>query len=65
MEFCPKCGSVLVMKKKNMGCPRCGYSSKGKTKIATSEKTSKKAGVVVVSSKETETLPIRSEEQHV
>ena len=36
MEFCPKCGAVLVQKVKNMGCPRCSYSAKGKTKIKTS-----------------------------
>ena len=61
MEFCPRCGAMLVKKKKNAGCPRCNYSSKEKIKIATSEKTSKKAGVVVVSSKDTETLPIVEE----
>lgn len=61
MEFCPRCGSVLIMKTKNMGCPRCGYSSKGRVKIATSEKTTNKLKVVVVSSKETETLPIVEE----
>jgi len=58
MDFCPKCGAMLVKKKKNAGCPRCNYSSKEKIKITTSEKTSKKAGIVVVSSKDTETLPI-------
>ncbi|MEX2016848.1 MAG: transcription factor S [Candidatus Pacearchaeota archaeon] len=61
MEFCPKCGSVLVMKTKKIGCPRCGYSAKGKIKITTSEKTAKTARVVVVSSKETETLPVVEE----
>ena len=39
MEFCPKCGAVLIIKKKNLGCPRCTYSAKGKTlKLKTSEK---------------------------
>ena len=61
MEFCPKCGSVLVMKTKKMGCPRCGYSAKGKMKITTSEKTLKTSGVVVVSAKDMETLPIVEE----
>lgn len=61
MEFCPRCGSVLVKKKKNAGCPRCGYSSKEKIKISTSEKTGKKNEVVVVSSKEVETLPVVEE----
>ena len=61
MEFCPKCGSVLVMKTKKMGCPRCGYSAKGKMKISTSEKSGKKTEVVVISSKEAETLPVVEE----
>src|SRR3990167_1068973 len=61
MEFCPRCGAVLIMKAKNMGCPRCSYSGKGKMKIATSEKTSKSARVVVVSSKDTETLQVVEE----
>ncbi|MEK6830013.1 MAG: transcription factor S [Nanoarchaeota archaeon] len=61
MEFCPRCGAVLIKKKKNAGCPRCNYSSKEKIKLTTSEKTSKKIGVVVVSSRDTETLPIVEE----
>jgi len=61
MEFCPKCGAVLVKKKKNTGCPRCNYSSKEKMKIITSEKTKGKSEVVVVSQKEAGTLPIVEE----
>jgi len=38
MEFCPKCGAILIQKIKNMGCPRCNYSSKENSKIKTSEK---------------------------
>ncbi|MBT3405377.1 transcription factor S [archaeon] len=39
MEFCPKCGAVLIKKTKKLGCPRCSYISKGKvTKLKTSEK---------------------------
>lgn len=37
MEFCPKCGAVIIQKVKNSGCPRCNYSMKGKIKIRTSE----------------------------
>jgi len=33
MEFCPKCGCVLVGKKKSFSCPRCGYKPKSKIKI--------------------------------
>ena len=42
MEFCPKCGAVLIQKKKRDGCPRCGYSSKVKVKLKVSEKLEEK-----------------------
>jgi len=62
MEFCPKCGSVLVMKKKNLGCPRCGYSSKNKPqKLKTSEKINERKEVAVFSGKDESTLPIVAE----
>ncbi|MBU1129226.1 MAG: transcription factor S [Nanoarchaeota archaeon] len=58
MEFCPKCGAVLVEKRKNYGCPRCTYSAKGKTKICTSEKINEKREVAVISDKAVEVNPI-------
>lgn len=52
MQFCPKCGAILVKKRKNSGCPRCDYSSKEEVDLKTSEKiTEKNEGVSV--SKET------------
>ncbi len=48
MEFCPRCGAVLVQKKKKDGCPRCSYSAKGRVKIKTSEKMNDKKEVAVV-----------------
>ena len=57
MDFCPKCGAVLVQKKKNYGCPRCNYSTKDKVKINTSEKIKERNEVAVVSSKDSQTLP--------
>ena len=53
MEFCPKCGAVLIQKRKNYGCARCDYSTKDKLKIKTSEKIK-----VAVIKKEMNTLPI-------
>ena len=38
MEFCPKCGSVLVEKDKKFKCARCSYKPKGKIKIESKEK---------------------------
>jgi len=61
MEFCSKCGSIIVEKRKNYGCLRCGYSTKDKVKLKTSEKTDekdKKKVVVVKKSGEEEILPI-------
>ena len=58
MEFCPKCGSILVQKTKNAGCPRCGYSTKGKLKIKTSEKMNKGKDIAIIKKKEGEIHPI-------
>jgi len=64
MEFCPKCGALLIQKRKNYGCARCSYSakSKGKTKMKVSEKMGeKKEEIAVLSSGETTVLPIVGE----
>ncbi len=58
MEFCPKCGSVLIEKRKNFGCPRCGYTAKGKVKIEFSEKMQEKQGVGVIKEKDTDVFPV-------
>ena len=58
MEFCPKCGSVLVQKKTREGCPRCSYSLKGKMKIVASEKIKDKNEEIEVIKKDIETFPI-------
>ena len=60
MEFCPKCGSVLIQKRTKDGCPRCDYSAKGKIKLKTSEKIngSEKKQIGVIKKGEDETLPI-------
>ena len=57
MEFCPKCGAVLVQKTKNFGCPRCSYTTKDKVKLSSSEKIEKKSEVAVVSDKDAQMLP--------
>jgi len=61
LEFCPKCGSVLVQKKTREGCPRCNYSSKGKVKIISSEKIEDKNEEIEVIKKDIETFPIVTE----
>jgi DNA-directed RNA polymerase subunit M len=57
MDFCPKCGAVLIQKRKNFGCPRCEYSTKEKVKLKTSEKIDEKTKVAVIK-KEMNTFPI-------
>lgn len=60
MEFCPKCGSVLIQKRKNAGCARCSFSSKENLKIKTSEKIDETKEVPVIK-KEIRVHPIISE----
>ena len=62
MEFCPRCGAVLIQKRKNDGCPRCSYSAKGRIKIKTSEKLDEKKKVAVISEKDTEVHPVLEQE---
>lgn len=57
MDFCPKCGAVLIQKRKNFGCARCEYSTKDKVKLKTSEKIEEKSKVAVIK-KEMNTFPI-------
>jgi DNA-directed RNA polymerase subunit M len=62
MEFCPKCGAVLIQKRKNAGCARCNYSSKDGLNIKTSEKIDAKSDIAVISKKDqSSSLPIVSE----
>ena len=58
MEFCPKCGCVLIEKKKNFGCPRCSYTAKSKIKIETSEKIEIKPKIAILKEKDADVFPI-------
>lgn len=61
MEFCPKCGAVLIQKTKNAGCPRCNYSSGEKLKIKTCEIIEEKKDIPIVCDKDEAFLPITEE----
>jgi len=61
MEFCPKCGSVLIEKRKNFGCMKCNYVAKGKIKIESTEKLKDKEGPIAVKKKDTNVMPVTSE----
>ena len=62
MEFCPKCGAVLIQKRKNIGCARCNYSSKEKVKLKASEKIEEKKKIEVIKEKDSQVFPIVAEE---
>lgn len=58
MEFCPKCGSILVQKKKRFVCPNCSHVSKDKIKLIISEKNENKGHVEVISEKKANVWPV-------
>ncbi len=58
MEFCQKCGSVLVKDGKIFKCARCGYKTKEKIKIEASEKFNEKTKVGIMKEEETNVLPV-------
>jgi len=58
MEFCPKCGAILMMKGKGFGCPRCNYVTKNKIKMEIKEKVDAAKPVAVISEKDGSIHPI-------
>lgn len=58
MEFCPKCGAILMMKKTKAGCPRCSYTAKGKVDMTMKEDVNEQSPVAVVDEKESNVNPI-------
>lgn len=58
MQFCPKCGTLLIEKRKNFGCPKCGYSAKEKITLQTIEKMQEKREIGVVKDKELNIFPV-------
>ena len=58
MEFCPKCGALLVMRKTKACCPRFNYVAKGKVDMEISEEVNEQVSVAVVDEKESNVNPI-------
>lgn len=67
MEFCPKCGSMLIPTKvrrsKRLACPRCGYKSKIKKRAAykISEKGKEATEIPVIVDKKKKKKPAERE----
>jgi len=57
MQFCPKCGAILVQKTKNYGCPRCSYSTKEKVNLKIKEAVEENQVISVVKDKDVDTFP--------
>jgi transcription factor S len=59
MEFCPKCGGMIMASgDKAPLCAKCGYKHKGKLKIAASEKMESTERVAVIKEGQLTTYPI-------
>jgi len=58
MEFCPKCGGVIVPQDKKAICAKCGFKSSKSVKIQSTQKLEKGEGVVVIKEKELNTYPV-------
>jgi DNA-directed RNA polymerase subunit M len=54
MEFCPKCGSVIMGK----NCARCNYKRETNIKLESSQKITAKKGVECVNEADSEVRPI-------
>ena len=48
MEFCQKCGSIIIVEKDKAICANCGFRLKKKPKIEASEKIQNKETIAVV-----------------
>ncbi|MBU2523423.1 MAG: transcription factor S [Nanoarchaeota archaeon] len=60
MQFCQKCGRLLVKKRTRFVCDKCGQAAKGKVKIRTSEKMAEKTKIGVLKDKESNVWPVTS-----
>ena len=58
MEFCPRCGSLLVMRTSKFGCPRCNYISKNKVELKITEEMKNTSQVAVVKGNQKSTDPV-------
>ena len=58
MEFCPKCGGMILVDGTKVNCGSCGTKIKKKPKIQASEKIEKTETIAVIKEGQDETHPI-------
>ena len=58
MEFCPKCGSIIVIKDEKASCANCSYKLHKTPKIKSFEKIEKKEEVAIVKEGQEDVYPI-------
>ena len=59
MQFCPKCGSLLIKKQKYYGCPRCDYTTKENISMEIKEENKEKLNIALIDKdKENEIYPV-------
>jgi transcription factor S len=57
MQFCPKCGAMLVPKGKRFVCPKCKYSTSTGQKLVSSEIIAREKKIEVLREKDNNTFP--------
>lgn len=57
MEFCERCGRLIVVKDGKAVCAGCGYRPKKKPKIEVSEKIEKKEAIAIINEKDENVYP--------
>lgn len=58
MEFCEKCGSIILVEGEKAACANCGHKLKKKPKIEVSEKIERRETVAVVNEEADAIYPI-------
>lgn len=58
MEFCPKCGAIILVQGKKAACAKCRFKPSKKVKVRSSQEIEKSGGVAVIDEKESNTYPI-------
>jgi DNA-directed RNA polymerase subunit M len=58
MEFCEKCGGMIVVKEGKAACAGCGHKLKKKPKIEASEKLESAESIAVINEEASNTYPI-------